>query len=524
MTLGRPSAHDRSPYDPPAGNFSQRGRPSEGNTSARPGTNGPEPASIRAISRKASGARQRTRSLRSQILTAIISISLGTLAVTWLGTYVIVSKSASNNSATAIRTEAEDIATVVPNIPEAQTSELLTHTGFTAADFIAIASDGSYSSLSSESIPQGISAADISTSALLAGNAVAGTEGNLAYAVVPLPLRPRQMHALQLPLSDTVALVVTKTTPPPANGLGYFILIGILALAVGSLVAWEISRRFGRSLATLSATTERIASGHLDARAETGSQDLAEIASLTDSINEMAVQLSASRQAERQFLLSVSHELRTPLTSIRGYAEALAEGAADDTGHAVGVILSEATRLERLIKDLLDLAHLQSGKFSLNLQRVDAATVLAQVEAGLKPEAESRGINLHAPSRTDLVPATVMADPDRLRQVLANLVENALRFTKSSIALGFTRQANRVVLTVADDGPGIPADELPRIFSRHYRADRSGGKGGTGLGLAIVAELVNAMGGRVQARSGIYTDPVTVTSYGTAIDVDLPLA
>ena len=215
----------------------------------------------------------------------------------------------------------------------------------------------------------------------------------------------------------------------------------------------------------------------------------------------MGANLVRAREQERQFLLSVSHELRTPLTSIRGYAEAVLDGTAEDTAAAATVISTEARRLERLVRDLLDLARLDADRFSLELQTVDAAAIAAQVAEGFRPRAEELGLDLGFAPGSDH-PMWIVADPDRLAQVVANLVENASSFARGSITVGAGSIGGVPSLWVEDDGPGIPPGQLPRVFERHVTSDRSGGRRkGSGLGLAIVSELSGAMGAGVRAES-----------------------
>jgi two-component system sensor histidine kinase BaeS len=203
---------------------------------------------------------------------------------------------------------------------------------------------------------------------------------------------------------------------------------------------------------------------------------------------------------ERQFLMSVSHDLRTPLTSIRGFAEAIADGAATDTTRAAEVISSESRRLERLVGDLLELAKLEARHFSLDAHQVDLADVVANAAEGFRPAANELGLDLDidVPEAFD-----ARADGDRVAQVVANLVENGMKYAASYIEVVMHVDGPSVTIVVGDDGPGIGEDELPRVFEPLYQSTRAVGRQvGTGLGLAIVHELVVAMGGEVRAESG----------------------
>ena len=244
--------------------------------------------------------------------------------------------------------------------------------------------------------------------------------------------------------------------------------------------------------------------------------DGAELAGLARSINAMAESLERSRGMERQFLLSVSHDLRTPLTSIRGFGEALAEGRAPDPAHAGSVITAEAGRLERLVGDLLELAKLDARRFSLDIRATDVAEVVSDTIEGFRPAAERAGVTLEIDlgARGGAAAAAAAADPDRLAQIVANLVENALKFAAGRISVAVA--ADGVTFSVDDDGPGIAPDDLARVFEPFYQSARAPARQvGSGLGLAIVSELVAAMGGQVRAEPA-------PSGGGTRVVVSLP--
>ncbi len=330
-----------------------------------------------------------------------------------------------------------------------------------------------------------------------------GHTSSEVYVLIPLDLGTAQKQRLAPPVppTDTAVLVATRSFTPVTGGIVYFIVLGLGCLLVAGAVAYWLASRFSRPLVTAAETTGRIAGGDLDARMARSPGDMAEFASLAVAINAMGDRLREARQQQRQFLLSVSHELRTPLTSIRGYADAITEGATDDVAGAVEIIGTEARRLERLVQDLLDLARLDARRFSLRAGPVDAVEVASRAVERMRPEAASAEVelSLSAPGPGTL---PVVTDPDRLDQVLSNLMENALRFARSRIAVGARREDGRVLLWVDDDGPGIPPGDMERVFTPHFTSDRAGvRRAGTGLGLAIVAELATAMGGGARAES-----------------------
>jgi two-component system, OmpR family, sensor kinase len=248
------------------------------------------------------------------------------------------------------------------------------------------------------------------------------------------------------------------------------------------------------------AAAHRIAAGELSTRLpEPRPSDDDELADLMRSINVMAASLERSKGLEQQFLLSISHDLRTPLTSIQGYADAITDGATTDPKWAAGVIRSEARRLDRLVKDLLDLARLQARTFTLEMRAVDLAGVVAATVDGFRPDAEAAGVALRVDASS---PVRITGDGDRLAQVVANLLENALKFARTTVTVTVRLDGASAFVGVDDDGPGIAADDLPHVFERLYvaRHEPTRRESGSGLGLAITQELVEAMGGRVAAE------------------------
>ncbi|MBV8949650.1 MAG: HAMP domain-containing histidine kinase [Actinobacteria bacterium] len=268
-------------------------------------------------------------------------------------------------------------------------------------------------------------------------------------------------------------------------------------------MAFLLARRVTGPIGEMQRTARRIAAGDLSARADIKHRANDEMADLGAALNAMAAQLEHARGLERGFILSVSHDLRTPLTSIRGYAEALADGTLDDAGgrkKAAEIIGGEARRLERLVGDLLDLARLDAHQFSFTPRPVDAGEVVESAALAFAPAADELGVALHVDARK---PIPADADPERLGQVVANLVENALKYAARRIEVTVERRGTDVVIRVEDDGPGLSPADLPNVFDRLYTSRTvPGRKVGTGLGLAIVRELSAAMGGTVWAEQG----------------------
>ena len=363
-----------------------------------------------------------------------------------------------------------------------------------------------------DALPDGLSPSDLQPRLLLAGRTVHGHHRKLVFAAAPVSTAR----------VGTGAVVVTRRVGLVPGVAGYFLLSSLVALALAAVVGDQLGRVIARPLVQAEAATRRIAAGDLSASVPVPSGAGPELASLAGSINTMARGLGRLRDLERQFLLSVSHDLRTPLTSIRGFAEAIADGTAPDARRAAGVIVSESRRLERLVGDLLDLAKLDARTFSLDLRSTDAGSVVAETAEGFLPAVERYGLALDVRVTAD--GPLVRADPDRLAQVVANLVENALKYARASISVrvdpgGPDGREPGATLVVEDDGPGIAPADLPRVFERLYTSSRTPARQvGSGLGLAIVAELVQAMGGTVRAESPLHAEG------GTRIAVSLPPA
>ena len=234
--------------------------------------------------------------------------------------------------------------------------------------------------------------------------------------------------------------------------------------------------------------------------------------------------IEAAERSRRDFIANVSHELRTPLTSIQGYVETLIEDPhtrKETTREFLGVILKNATRMNRITEDLLALAGVESPDYKLALQPTHASALLKDAIESLGGIVADSGVELESAGAPD---SLVLADPDAMNQVFGNLIENALKYGKSGLRIRVGARlvepetAHEVEFTVQDFGPGIPSEHLSRIFERFYRVDkaRSRESGGTGLGLAIVKHIVQAHGGRIWAESELGS--------GAAFRFTLPLA
>jgi two-component system OmpR family sensor kinase len=274
------------------------------------------------------------------------------------------------------------------------------------------------------------------------------------------------------------------------------LLIAALAGAgLAAAAALLLARRIARPVRRVAEASRRLARGATPEPVPV--EGATELATLATAFNDLSEQLAQARAAERAFLLSVSHELKTPLTAIRGYAEALQDGAVD-AREAAATIAVESERLERLVRDLLDLARMNRTGFSVHSEEIELTEVADDAVRRYEPQAEAFGVSLTVVSEGA---APAFADADRVLQIVSNLVENALRLTPRGGEVRVVARPGQ--LGVEDTGPGLRPEERERAFERFYLHERYGRERsvGTGLGLAIVKELTEAMGGTVEVRS-----------------------
>jgi signal transduction histidine kinase len=269
---------------------------------------------------------------------------------------------------------------------------------------------------------------------------------------------------------------------------------------VTAVLAWYLSGRITRPLRRLASAADEVAEGRYDTEVPLlTSGD--EVADLADSFRQMTSRLSEAEELERNFLMTVSHELRTPLTAIRGHVDALREGVVDDPAlrtASLDVISAEAMRLERLVGDVLDLAKLDTRRFTVRHEEVDMARLLEQAYLAFGEEAKQRKIDYSQEVSAEPV---IVTDGDRVLQIITNLLANAFRWTPNggSVGLHLSSENGNIHVAVEDTGPGIGPEEQDRIFRPFWTHD---GKG-TGLGLAIARELAMALGGRIDLDSEV---------------------
>lgn len=298
---------------------------------------------------------------------------------------------------------------------------------------------------------------------------------------------------------------------PDAIPAGLVAVIALGLILVGLVWAGHSFRRLAAPIGDIIEAAGRVAEGDYSVRVE--EYGPREVRALANAFNAMAGRLQVNDEQRRHLLAEVTHDLRTPLTIIQGQLEGLLDGVYPRDEAQLGAILDETRLLSRLIDDLRTLALSEGGALPLRREPADLAVLAGEAVAAFQPQAELAGVELALEISPDL--PELELDPVRIREVLTNLMANALRYTppEGKICLRCERQDSQVVVSVSDTGSGIPAADLPHIFDRFYKSPDSHG---AGLGLAIARNLVTAHGGHISASSQ--------PGQGTTIRFTLPLS
>lgn len=330
--------------------------------------------------------------------------------------------------------------------------------------------------------------------------AVAATGGPFVGEV---PLGRGSFIVTAVPVRENFGAVVLLAPAAPLKqslslARRYLWLAGAGTLLLGTGLALMLARSLLRPVIAIEQATVRIARGDFSTRIDVESGD--ELGKLAGAVNQMTAQLEGYEKRRREFLANVAHELRTPLSYIRGYAQAVVEGfvkSPEERDRYLHIVQEESVRIGRLVDDLMDMAQMDEGQLSFDLQPLDLALPIGQAAAAIRPQAEEKQVALEVNLPADLPHPN--ADGGRIQQVVFNLLDNGLRHTPPGgrLAVSARREGSEVVVSVADTGEGIPPDELPLVFER-FRKRHSQGRG---LGLAIVRSIIRGHGGEVSAAS-----------------------
>lgn len=297
--------------------------------------------------------------------------------------------------------------------------------------------------------------------------------------------------------------------------LAFALVAGVVVL-LAAILSLLLARRLTKPLSLLAQATHQLAAGTFTVRVPVQSHD--EFGQLAADFNSLALALQKSELTRRQWIADISHELRTPLAILRGEIEALQDGIRQPTRDTIHSLHGEVLRLGRLVDDLFQLSLSDVGALTYRKTGLDLAAVLTGTIAGLRPEFAARAIVLET-ALPELGGISVFGDPERLRQLFSNLLDNALKYTDAGGQLQIALQQldSRVAIDFKDSAPGVPLSELDKLFERLYRVEssRNRASGGAGLGLAICRNIVEAHGGSISAQPS----PLG----GVWIRVELPL-
>ena len=340
-----------------------------------------------------------------------------------------------------------------------------------------------------------------------------GADGTIYnYMVSPISSTHALVVGVIAPNQLTFARVLENLGDDLLNPLAQAGVVGLLVAVTGAFV---ITRSVVRPLQAVAESASLVAAGNLEERATVRGPQ--EVRTVAEAFNHMAAEVQSTQQAQRDFLANVTHDLRTPLTSIQGFSQAIMDGVASNPQSAIRaaqIINDEAGRLNRMVTELLDLAKIEAGRFSMARHALQLSELVGAVGERLTPKAMAKGLTITA----DLPTLPLIAgDGDRLVQVFTNLVDNAISHTSSGGTITLTAgvKDNGVSVRIRDTGTGIPAEDLPHVFDRFYQVDKSRGqKQGSGLGLTITKQIVEAHKGKITVES--------VEGLGTAFTVWFP--
>ena len=324
-------------------------------------------------------------------------------------------------------------------------------------------------------------------------------------------LYKERQHTVAVPVAVDEQALAYVFVCSPAGGMWQILTsnLRIYALSVaGALllcvaVLWLLTYRFVRPLKQMAAATRCYAQGDFSVRTQVKGKD--EVAELAGALNQMAVSLSSLETMRRSFIANVSHELKTPMTTIAGFIDGILDGTVptDKQAHYLKIVSDEVKRLSRLVRSMQDLSRIDAGELKLNAVRLDLTELVCRTLVSFEKRIEEKGLRITG--LEDYTRLEILGDYDLLNQVVYNLLDNAIKFTNQGgdIDIRLAREKGWITACVHNTGEGIPASEMPQIFERFYKSDRSRSldKNGMGLGLYIVQTVIRLHGGEITVRS-----------------------
>ena len=284
----------------------------------------------------------------------------------------------------------------------------------------------------------------------------------------------------------------------------YFTLIALVGSTLAIIASFVFSKYLITPIKSVIDTTKKIAKGDYQTRVEVNTND--EVGELCKSVNKMAEGLEETERLRRELVTNVAHELATPLTNISGYLEAMQDGTITGenlTKNTLKLLQDETDRLALMVADVRALSSAENPKLNLNIKAYEVDKLIKKIIAKMKPKYEKKAIKLTSEIQNAL--PKILVDKDKFEQIMINLISNAISYTpkKGKIKIAVKKQKGNIQIAVEDNGIGIPKEDLPHIFERFYRTDKSRSRktGGTGVGLTIAKELSEAHGGKTKVKS-----------------------
>jgi two-component system OmpR family sensor kinase len=337
---------------------------------------------------------------------------------------------------------------------------------------------------------------------------------------IPITVANQQVGVLIATQGETSPLTTAAATFLQSVNRSIFIA-ALAASVIALLLGILLFRHFTAPLSTMKIAAAEFARGNLSRRIPANTKD--ELGDLATAFNHMADDLQSAQTQRRRMIADIAHELRTPLTVVQANLEGMLDGVIPADEKHLAILHEESLLLNRLISDLRLLSIAEAGELVLEKQPTDLSHFLPGLLDKFKPAAQEKKIKLEYHQESDL--PVLLIDPDRIAQVVTNLIANALNYTpeKGEIKLSASASKNEISISVCDNGSGIPSEDLPFVFDRFYRVDKSRARksGGSGLGLAITRQLVEAHGGRIKAESPVNLD---LEHPGTCISFTLPVS
>jgi signal transduction histidine kinase len=407
-----------------------------------------------------------------------------------------------------VQEEADELSTHIVSMLEKQESTRLDLIGtmaeFSRVDIYLLDSQGNIvANASGKHIPKQLFITKQQNKDLLAGKKIATEytdENNIHYLVYGKPIKQGDHFSGGIYVLNSLEGVERSIHQIRI----YLLLSGLGAFLMAIGVTFVISKQLSRPLIQMEMATRRIAKGDLETRVNAASND--EIGSLAVAINDLAKELQRYRDTRSEFFANISHELRTPITYLEGYADVLSQGLVEDEIEKkkyLDIISQEAKRLARLVHDLFELSKMEEGKIDLKLESIAFSQLIHQVVRKVELKIKEKGLEL---IEKMLPNCTIIGDSVRIEQIVLNLLDNAIRYTPTgSVVISLSEENKNILFCIEDAGIGIPEEELPYIFERFYRVEKSRSRqfGGTGLGLSIVKKLVELQGGTIAVISSL---------------------